>query len=112
MASNYQEFVTTVKLNSEDAKNKLEQLRKDTERWIKERDQLINSGGSSKSINDLTKKITKAEKSMVSLEKQAHNVIDTIDNMDAASLEQLQQAEKMLNAEMRKLRRTPSISRT
>ena len=41
MASNYQEFVTTVKLNSEDAKNKLEQLRKDTERWIKERDQLI-----------------------------------------------------------------------
>lgn len=102
MASNYQEFVTTVKLNSEDAKNKLEQLRKDTERWTKERDQLINSGGSSKSINDLTKKITKAEKSMVSLEKQAHNVIDTIDNMDAASLEQLQQAEKMLNAEMRK----------
>ncbi|MCI6862125.1 MAG: hypothetical protein MR860_09080, partial [Prevotella sp.] len=102
MASNYQEFVTTVKLNSEEAKNKLEQLRKDTERWIKERDQLINSGGSSKSINDLTKNITKAEKSMVSLEKQAHNVIDTIDNMDAASLEQLQQAEKMLNAEMRK----------
>lgn len=102
MAANYQEFVTTVKLNSEDAKNKLEQLRKDTERWIKERDQLINSGGSTKSINDLTKKITKAEKSMVSLEKQAHNVIDTIDNMDAASLEQLQQAEKMLNAEMRK----------
>lgn len=102
MASNYQEFVTTVKLNSEDAKNKLEQLRKDTEQWIKERDQLINSGGSSKSINDLTKKITKTEKSMVSLEKQAHNVIDTIDNMDAASLEQLQQAEKMLNAEMRK----------
>lgn len=102
MASNYQEFVTTVKLNSEDAKNKLEQLRKDTERWIKERDQLINSGGSSKSINDLTKKITKAEKSMVSLEKQAHNVVDTIDSMDTASLEQLQQAEKMLNAEMRK----------
>ena len=102
MASYYQEFVTTVKLNSEEAKNKLKQLRKDTERWIKERDQLINSGGSSKSINDLTKNITKAEKSMVSLEKQAHNVIDTIDNMDAASLEQLQQAEKMLNAEMRK----------
>ena len=55
MASNYQEFVTTVKLNTEEAKNKLEQLRKDTERWIKERDQLINGGGSSKSINDLTK---------------------------------------------------------
>lgn len=36
MASNYQEFVTTVKLNSEEAKNKLEHLRKDTERWIKE----------------------------------------------------------------------------
>lgn len=102
MASNYQEFVTTVKLNSEEAKNKLAQLRKETEQWIKERDQLINSGGSSKSINDLTKKITQAEKSMVSLEKQAHNVIETIDNMDAASLEQLQQAEKMLNAEMRK----------
>lgn len=36
MALNYQEFVTTVKLNSEEAKNKLEHLRKDTERWIKE----------------------------------------------------------------------------
>lgn len=102
MASSYQEFVTTVKLNSEEAKNKLEQLRKDTERWIKERDQLINSGGSVRDITDLTKKITKAEKSMVSLEKQAHNVVDTIDSMDTASLEQLQQAEKMLNAEMRK----------
>lgn len=102
MALNYQEFVTTVKLNSEDAKNKLEQLRKDTERWIKERDQLINSGGSVRDITDLTKKITKAEKSMVSLEKQAHGVIDTIDNMDAASLVQLQHAERMLNAEMRK----------
>ena len=39
---------------------------------------------------------------MVSLQKQAQNVIETIDNMDAASLEQLQQAEKMLNVEMRK----------
>ena len=36
MALNYQEFVTTVKLNSEEANNKLEHLRKDTERWIKE----------------------------------------------------------------------------
>ena len=37
MASNYyQEFVTTVKLNSEETKNKLEHLGKDTERWIKE----------------------------------------------------------------------------
>ena len=102
MATSYQEFVTTVKLNSEEAKNKLAQLRKDTEQWIKQRDQLINSGGSAKDINDLTKKINKAEKSMVTLEKQAHNVIETIDNMDASSLEQLRQAERMLNAEMQK----------
>lgn len=32
MAQSYQEFVTTVKLNSEEAKNKLEQLRKETEK--------------------------------------------------------------------------------
>ncbi|MGE9365650.1 hypothetical protein, partial [Isoptericola nanjingensis] len=39
---------------------------------------------------------------MRQLEKQATNVIDVIKNMDSSSLVQLQQAQRMLNAEMQK----------
>lgn len=102
MAANYQEFVTEVKLNSEQARNKLQQLRKETEEWIKKRDDLISAKGSKTQINNLTKLIQKNERAMAQLEKQAHNIIDTIDHLDGANLIQLQQAEKTLNAEMRK----------
>lgn len=102
MAANYQEFVTEVKLNSEQARNKLQQLRKETEEWIKKRDDLISAKGSKTQINNLTKLIQKNERAMGQLEKQAHNIIDTLDNLDGATLSQLQQAEKTLNAEMRK----------
>ena len=39
---------------------------------------------------------------MAQLEKQTHNVIDTVNNLDGATLVQLTQTEKALNAEMRK----------
>ncbi len=102
MASNYQEFVTKVKLNTEEAQNKLEKLRKETETWIKKRDDLINNNGNKKEVNDLTKLINKNERAMAQLEKQTHNVIDTVNNLDGATLAQLTQTEKALNAEMRK----------
>lgn len=102
MAQSYQEFVTTVKLNSEEAKNKLEQLRKETEKWVSERDKLINGGGSKKEINNLSKQISQNEKQMASLQKQAVNVIDTINSTDSSALNDLLQAQKQLNAEMGK----------
>ena len=102
MASNYQEFVTKVKLNTEEAQNKLEKLRKETETWVKKRDTLISGGGSKKDVNDITKLISKNERAMAQLEKQTHNVIDTVNNLDGATLAQLTQTEKALNAEMRK----------
>lgn len=101
MASNYQEFITEVKLNSESARNKLQQLRKETEDWIKKRDDLINNGGSKKDIDNLTKIVQKNERAMFQLQKQAHSVSDTLNNMSSSSLEQLLQAEKALNREMR-----------
>lgn len=102
MAAKYQEFVTEVRLNSEQAKNKLQQLRKETEEWIKKRNDLINGKGSTSEISNLTKNIQKNERVMGQLEKQAHNIIDTLDNLDGATLNQLKQAERELNAEMRK----------
>lgn len=102
MAQSYQEFVTTVKLNSEEAKNKLEQLRRETEKWVKERDKLINGGGSKSQISNLSSLISKNEKAMAKLEKQAHNVIDTINDTDSSALNDLLQAQKQLNAEMAK----------
>ena len=101
MASNYQEFVTHVKLNSEEAQNKLEKLRKETEAWIKKREDLINNNGSKKEINALTKDIDKNNRAISLLDKKAHNFVETMNNLDGASLAQLTQAEKTLNAEMR-----------
>lgn len=102
MASNYQEFVTHVKLNSEEAQNKLEKLRKETEAWIKKREDLINNNGSKKEINALTKDIDKNNRAISLLDKKAHNFVETMNNLDGASLAQLTQAEKTLNVEMRK----------
>ena len=59
-------------------------------------------GGSKKDVNDITKLISKNERAMAQLEKQTHNVIDTVNNLDGATLAQLTQTEKALNAEMRK----------
>ena len=103
MAQSYQEFITTVKLNSDDAKNKLEELRKKVDDLSKQRDALINGGSTdSKAIKDYTRQITKTEKEMASLEKQSHNLEDTLKDLGGASMTQLQQAQRQLNAEIAK----------
>ena len=102
MAASYQEFTTKVVLNSEEAKNKLKQLQQQTETWIKKRDSLINMKGDKSQITGLQKNIEKNQKAMEKMEKQAHSVIDTINGMDSSSLNQLMQAERSLNAEMKK----------
>lgn len=103
MAQSYQEFITTVKLNSDEAKNKLEELRKKVEDLSKKRDDLINGGSTdSKAIKDYSRQITKTEKEMASLEKQSHNLEDTLKNLGGSSLAQLQQAQRQLNAELAK----------
>ena len=102
MANNWQEFVTNVKLNTSEAENKLKKLQQKTDDLIKQRDKLINGGSSKTQVNALQKQINQNEKSMRQLQKQATNVIDVINNMDSSSLVQLQQAQRMLNAEMQK----------
>jgi hypothetical protein len=100
MANKWNEFVTSVKLNTTEAEDKLKSLRKTTDDLIKKRDKLINGGGSKSDVNALQKQIDKNEKSMRQLEKQATNVIDVINNMDSSSLEQLLQAQRLLNKEL------------
>lgn len=102
MANNWNEFVTNVKLNTSEAENRLKTLKQKTDDLIKQRDKLINGGSSKTQVNALQKQINQNEKSMRQLEKQATNVIDVINNMDSSSLVQLQQAQRMLNAEMQK----------
>ena len=102
MASNWQDFVTNVKLNTADAEDKLKKLAQEQKKLTEEMNKLTSSGGSKKQVNNLQKQINQNERAMRQLEKQATNVIDVIDNMDSSSLVQLQQAQKMLNAEMRK----------
>ena len=102
MANKWNEFVTSVKLNTTEAEDKLKSLRKTTDDLIKKRDKLINGGGSKSDVNALQKQIDKNEKSMRQLEKQATNVIDVINNMDSSSLEQLLQAQRLLNKELQK----------
>ena len=102
MANNWNEFVTNVKLNTSEAENRLKTLKQKTDDLIKQRDKLINGGSSKTQVNALQKQINQNEKSMRQLQKQATNVIDVINNMDSSSLVQLQQAQRMLNAEMQK----------
>lgn len=102
MANNWQEFVTKVSLNTSEAEDKLKKLTEEQKRLNAEINKLTSGGASKKDVNNLQKQINQNEKAMRNLQKQATNVIDVIDNMDSSSLEQLMQAQKMLNAEMRK----------
>ncbi|MCH3994275.1 MAG: phage tail tape measure protein [Prevotella sp.] len=102
MANSYQEFTTEIKLNSENAKNKLEDLKKKTEDLIKKRDQLIQNHGDFKDINGLNQQIQRNEKSMDKLAKTSQGVTDILQNLDKVSLNQLMYAERTLNAEMKK----------
>lgn len=102
MASNWQEFVTKVSLNTSDAEDKLKKLTEEQKRLNAEMNKLTSGGASKKDVNNLQKQINQNEKAMRNLQKQATNVIDVIDHMDSSSLEQLLQAQRMLNAEMKK----------
>lgn len=102
MASNWQEFVTKVSLNTSEAEDKLKKLTEEQKRLNAEMNKLTSSGASKKEVNNLQKQINQNEKAMRNLQKQATNVIDVIDNMDSSSLEQLLQVQRMLNAEMKK----------
>lgn len=102
MAKDWQEFVTKVSLNTSEAEDKLKKLAEEQKRLNAEMSKLTSSGGSKKDVNNLQKQINQNEKAMRNLQKQATNVINVIDNMDSSSLEQLMQAQKMLNAEMKK----------
>ena len=102
MANNWQEFVTKVTLNTSEAEDKLKKLTEEQKRLNAEMSKLTSSGASKKEVNNLQKQINQNEKAMRNLQKQATNVIDVIDNMDSSSLEQLLQAQRMLNAELKK----------
>ena len=102
MANNWQEFVTKVSLNTSEAEDKLKKLTEEQKRLNAEMNKLTSGGASKKDVNNLQKQINQNEKAMRNLQKQATNVINVIDNMDSSSLEQLMQAQKMLNAEMKK----------
>lgn len=102
MANSYQEFTTEIKLNSEDAKNKLEELKKRTDDLIKERDRLIQKNGDSNSISDLNRQIQSNNKSMTKLARTSQSVTEILRNLDKVSLDQLMYAERTLNAEMKK----------
>ncbi len=102
MANNWQEFVTKVSLNTSEAEDKLKKLTEEQKRLNAEMNKLTSGGASKKEVNNLQKQINQNEKAMRNLQKQATNVINVIDNMDSSSLEQLLQAQRMLNAEMKK----------
>jgi TP901 family phage tail tape measure protein len=102
MANSYQEFTTEIKLNSENAKNKLEELKKDTDDLIRKRNQLIQGHGDSTDINNLNKQIQRNNKSMTKFAKTSQSVTEILHNLGKVSLDQLMYAERTLNAEMKK----------
>ena len=62
MPSNIQEFLTVVKLNNDEAKNKIKELTDQTRQWIKERERLMEMPGTKQQIRELTRLIKANER--------------------------------------------------
>lgn len=62
MPSNIQEFLTVVKLNNDEAKNKIKELSRETENWIKKREELMKMPGTKEQVRELTRLIKANER--------------------------------------------------
>ena len=62
MPANLNEFVQVVKLNNDEAKNKIKELSRETENWIKKREELMKMPGTKQQIRELTRLIKANER--------------------------------------------------
>lgn len=100
--ANQEVYITTVKLNAEEAKNKLDELSKKVADLKQKKDTALKSGNMTLG-DDIAKQIKKAEHELSQFKTATMNIEEVLNNLPSASISQIQKAMKALNAQMRNL---------
>ena len=93
-------YTTVVKLNSEEAKNRLKELEDRVARLKKEK-QDVFSAGDSRLGASLAKDLKAAEREMKQFKNSTMSVKETLENLSSASLGQLEKAARNLKGQMK-----------
>ena len=99
MASNFQEFITKVTLNSEEAQKQLDILMERTKEYRKLRDAAAKAGDKN-AMEKYAKEVNELDKAMRRYRTASQNVAQTLKNLSGATLAELKKAQKSLNREM------------
>lgn len=100
MAGHNEIYITTVKLNSEEAKNRLMELSKTVENLKKQRSEALQKGNMPL-FDHLGKELKKAEREMRQFKSDTMNVADTLKNLDTANIRQIEKAMRSVRAQMK-----------
>lgn len=100
MAGHNEIYTTTVKLNSEEAKNRLMELSKTVENLKKQRSEALQKGNMPL-FDHLGKELKKAEREMRQFKSDTMNVADTLKNLDAANIRQIEKAMRSVRSQMK-----------
>ena len=93
-------YTTVIKLNSEEAKNRLKEL-EDRVARLKKAKQKAFSAGDSRLGASLAKDLKAAEREMKQFKNSTMSVKETLDNLSSASLGQLEKAARHLKGQMK-----------
>lgn len=93
-------YTTVVKLNSEEAKNRLKELEEKVARLKKEKQDAFSTGDSRLGAS-LAKDLKAAEREMKQFKNSTMSVKETLDNLSSASLGQLEKAARHLKGQMK-----------
>lgn len=101
MAGNTQEFVTIIRLNSDEAKNNLADLKKKVDELTVARDKAIRAKADTNFIKDLNKDLKKARAELKAYDTDINKTIKTINSLSTASVGEIETAMKALRRQMK-----------
>lgn len=101
MAGNTQEFVTIIRLNSDEAKNNLADLKKKVDELTVARDKAMRAKADTNFIKDLNKDLKKARAELKAYDTDINKTIKTINSLSTASVGEIETAMKALRRQMK-----------
>ena len=102
MAKNNQEFTTIVTLNAKQAKDELKQMQDAIDRLKAKKDALVKAPYSNASdIKNANKELREAEAKLRAYKSGVSDVIDTLGNLGAASMGEIEKATRALKKRMK-----------
>lgn len=101
MAGNTQEFVTIIRLNSDEAKNNLIDLKKKVDELTVARDKAISAKSDTNFIKDLNKDLKKARAELKAYDTDVNKTIKTINSLSTASVGEIETAMRALRRQMK-----------